>query len=347
MTKRKLVAVFIASSVLASTGLVAHAAQIQATTQTQITHQNPGTVGTGAVLEITPATWAGRSPTITFNWQYRLSCTSNATSKFFSLTSGGQAVSTQQLTIPATIYVDADGVASPNYVYDTALATSGLAILGISEWSLNPDFGSSAGESFNVGSGFCSQGTSGGSRPVQSPSPKYSGPEFSSFGEATLAGNKVVVSGKKLDSIASMKINGSSVTYKVNSASELEIELPKDLAPGKYDVEITSSHGKLTHLKGITIKAVIPTKELVFRGEGAWLNYESLLDLTNAAKQIGSEYTSVKCIVNAADPAVAERLAKRACDYIEANRLRGKDVTYESKSTYKGEGFWVKIVANG
>lgn len=176
---------------------------------------------------------------------------------------------------------------------------------------------------------------------------RYSGPEFSSFGPATLAGNKLVASGKKLDSITSMQINGKAVTYKINSASELEIDLPKDLAPGKYDVEINSIHGKLTHLQGITIKAVVPTKELAFKAEGAWLNYGSLLELTNIAKQIGSEYTSVKCIANAPDPVVAERLAKRACSYIEANRLRGKAVTYESKSTYKGEGFWVRVVANG
>ena len=176
---------------------------------------------------------------------------------------------------------------------------------------------------------------------------KYAGPEFSSFGSATLAGNKLVTSGKKLDTITSLKVNGSAVTYKINSASELEIELPKDLAPGKYDVEINSVHGKLTHLQGITVKAVVPTKELTLKGEGAWLNYGPLLGLTNIAKQIGSEYTSVKCIVNAADPAVAERLAKRACDYIEANRLRGKAVTYEFKNTYKGDGFWVRVVANG
>lgn len=193
-----------------------------------------------------------------------------------------------------------------------------------------------------------SSGSSGNSTPgSQSNAPKYSGPEFSSFGSAIFAGNKLVTSGKKLDSITSMKINGTAVTYKINSASELEIELPKDLAPGKYDVEINSIHGKLTHLQGITIKAVVPTKEISFKADGAWLNYGSLIELTNAAKQIGSDYTSVKCIVNAADPVVAERLARRACAYIEANRLRGKAVTYESKSTYKGEGFWVKVVANG
>ncbi len=188
-------------------------------------------------------------------------------------------------------------------------------------------------------------GSSGESQ--QTSSPRYSGPEFYSFGSPTVSGAKVLSAGKKLDSITSMKINGAAVTYKVNSANELEIELPKDLAPGKYDVEITSTHGKLTHLQGITIKALVPTKEISFKGDGAWLNYGSLIDLTNAAKQIGSDYTSVKCIVNAADPAVAERLAKRACSYIEANRLRGKAVTYESKSTFKGEGFWVRIVANG
>jgi hypothetical protein len=187
----------------------------------------------------------------------------------------------------------------------------------------------------------------GSGSPANSSAPKYSGPEFSSFGDAVVSGDSAIISGKKLDSISSMKINGTPVTFKAKSESELEVQVPVDLAPGKYDIEITSTHGKLTHLQGLVVKAIIPTKELAFKASGVSFQLASLLDLTNAAKQISSDYTSVKCIVNAADPVVAERLARRACAYIEANRLRGKDVTYESKSTYKGEGFWVKVVANG
>jgi hypothetical protein len=162
-----------------------------------------------------------------------------------------------------------------------------------------------------------------------------------------LAGDKLVSQGKRLDGITSLKINGAAATYKVNSASELEIDVPKDLAPGKYDIEITSTHGKLTHLQAFTVKAVVPTKTLEFKGDGRTFGYEELLELTKMAKQIGAEYTSVKCIVNAADASVAQRLVARGCDYVGAIRLRGKEISTEAKSTYKGDGFWFKIVANG
>ncbi len=177
--------------------------------------------------------------------------------------------------------------------------------------------------------------------------PKYTGPEFSAFGAPVLAGDKLVAQGKRLDGITSLKINGAEAAFNVNSASELEIDVPRDLAPGKYDIVITSSHGKLTHLQAFTVKAVVPTKTLEFKGDGRTLGYEELLELTKMAKQIGAEYTSVKCIVNAAHAAVAQRLVSRGCDYVGAIRLRGKEVSTEAKSTFKGDGFWFKVVAEG
>jgi hypothetical protein len=176
---------------------------------------------------------------------------------------------------------------------------------------------------------------------------RYIGPELYEPGlTAHLAGSTIEIKGKKLDEISSITLLSSTVSFSAVAAT-MSLQIPSGLQPGKYDLEIKSKYGKLTHLQAIWVKAVVPTKELKFNSDGRWFNYSSLLKLTKIAKQIGSEYTSVKCIVNAADPAVAERLAKRACDYIEANRLRGKAVTYESKSTYKGEGFWVRVVANG
>ncbi len=317
---------------------------IAATTETVVTHNNPSVAGTGAILEITPATWVGRSPSISFSWQYKTSCTSGNQFYMFSLSSGGSVVTTQTFTVPATIYVDADNQFP--FSYTTAISTYGVALIGTTNWSSGSEYGGSGGRSFGVGSGFCGSSTPRGTLPASS-APKYAGPEFSSFGAPVLAGDKLVSQGKRLDGITSMKINGAAATYKVNSASELEIDVPKELAPGKYDIEITSTHGKLTHLQAFTVKAVVPTKTLEFKGDGRTFGYEELLELTKLAKQIGAEYTSVKCIVNAADAEVAQRLVARGCDYVGAIRLRGKEISTEPKSSYKGDGFWFKIVANG
>jgi hypothetical protein len=182
---------------------------------------------------------------------------------------------------------------------------------------------------------------------VAGPDGRYIGPELHEPGlVAHIAGTTIEIKGRKLDEISSITLLSSTISFSAVAAT-MSLQIPAALKPGKYDLEIKSRYGKLTHLEAIWIKEVVPTKELKFKSYGRWLNYPGLLNLTKIAKQIGSEYTSVKCIVNAADPVVAERLAKRACSYIEANRLRGKAVTYESKSTFKGEGFWVKVVANG
>jgi hypothetical protein len=177
--------------------------------------------------------------------------------------------------------------------------------------------------------------------------PKYSGPEFSSFGAPVLAGTELVVTGKRLEGITSLKVSGALATYKVNSSSELVINVPEDLAPGRYDVEIESSHGKLTHLGAFTVKTPVPTKTLEFKAFGPTLGHEELLKLTNMAKQIGPEYTAIRCIVNTSDPQLAQRLLTRSCNFVGSIRLRDKDLTSEAKSTYTGNGFWFKLVATG
>jgi hypothetical protein len=314
-----------------------HPASVQATAPVPTVQVQPTVTLSGSTITATSGIWSNGTVNLSL-WLCPNTVVAKPTVSNMGLPAscGLLYAAAQGNSLPTNLlssYVQTMSGRSP---YDASLGTHVVAqssITGFVVYSASANYGSSNSQS---------NGSS-----ADSSQPKYSGPEFSSFGAATLAGNKLVTSGKKLDSITSMKINGKAVTYKINSASELEIDLPKDLAPGKYDVEINSSHGKLTHLQGITIKAVVPTKESAFKAEGAWFNYGSLLELTNIAKKIGSEYTSVKCIVNAADPVVAERLAKRACSYIEANRLRGKAVTYESKSTFKGDGFWVRVVANG
>ncbi len=177
---------------------------------------------------------------------------------------------------------------------------------------------------------------------------KYVGPEFNDPGAtARLAGASITLEGKRLDIIKSISLKGSTLSFKVESDKAITITLPSSLTPGKYDLEVLSVHGKLTHIEAIWIKPIIETKILEFKSPGSWLNYLELLELTKIAKKIGSEYTSIKCIVNTPEIKLAERLVKRACSYLESNRLRGKTITTEARNNFKGDGFWFKIVANG
>jgi hypothetical protein len=98
----------------------------------------------------------------------------------------------------------------------------------------------------------------GASIPVPSP---YSGPLPTgvSSTEAT-AGDEVIISGKRLGGITSVRIDGLTVEISSQSAGSLTITIPLGLEPGLKNIRILSSDGNLTYQAALEIVA-LPTVE--------------------------------------------------------------------------------------
>jgi hypothetical protein len=92
------------------------------------------------------------------------------------------------------------------------------------------------------------------------PSP-YSGPLPTgvSSTEAT-AGDEVIISGKRLGGITSVRIDGLTVEISSQSAGSLTITIPLGLEPGLKNIRILSSDGNLTYQAALEIVA-LPTVE--------------------------------------------------------------------------------------
>ncbi len=185
--------------------------------------------------------------------------------------------------------------------------------------------------------------------PARSPASKYEGPEILAVDvfRPIVAGGKLTFTGKNLSTVTSATIGDKAVSFSFEAKSGLTIGTPAGLAPGKYDLVMQSSFGKLTHLNAVTIKAPTPTKSLSFKGEGEYLNEAQVSELVAFNATLNSDYEKVRCIVNAADAEVAKAIAIRVCAHVARGEARNVEVIQDVRSTYKGSGFWVRVYARG
>lgn len=199
---------------------------------------------------------------------------------------------------------------------------------------------------YQGGGGGMPMGGGAGPRPT---SAKYEGPEILALDDPRpmVAGGKLVFTGKNLSAVTSATIGSLTATLSYDAATGLTIATPPVLAPGKYDLVMQSSYGKLTHINAVTIKAPTPTATIGFRSDAPHLNEKQVLDLVAFNQTLNPDYEKVRCIVNASDPKTAKRIADLVCAQVARGEARNVEVIKDIRNTYSGEGFWVRVYAAG
>jgi hypothetical protein len=192
------------------------------------------------------------------------------------------------------------------------------------------------------------QGTGGGSSSRPAPA-QYSGPEILAVDafRPIVSGGKLTFSGKNLSSVTSATIGSQAASLSFDATTGLSIGTPAGLAPGKYDLVMQSSFGKLTVINAVSIKAPTPTATIGFRSDAQHLNEKQVLDLVAFNQTLNPDYEKVRCIVNASDPKTAKRIADLVCAQVARGEARNVEVIKDIRNTYSGEGFWVRVYAAG
>jgi hypothetical protein len=178
---------------------------------------------------------------------------------------------------------------------------------------------------------------------------KYEGPEILAVDtfRPIVAGGKLTFTGKNLSAVTSATIGAKAASLSFDATSGLSIGTPEGLAPGKYDLVMQSSYGKLTHINAVTIKAPTPTVNIGFRSDDAYLDEKQVLDLVAFNQTLNPDYEKVRCIVNSSDPKVAKRIADLVCAQVARGEARNVEVIKDIRNTYPGAGFWVRVYAAG
>jgi hypothetical protein len=177
----------------------------------------------------------------------------------------------------------------------------------------------------------------------------YSGPQIlvTITPRPILPGASLVFTGENLSAITSATIGAKTASLSFDAKTGLTIGTPDGLTPGKYDLVMQSSFGKLTHINAVTIKAPTPTATIGFRSDAQHLNEKQVLDLVAFNKTLNPDYEKVRCIVNAADEKTAKRIADLVCAHVARGEARNVEVIKDVRTSYPGEGFWVRVYAAG
>jgi hypothetical protein len=190
--------------------------------------------------------------------------------------------------------------------------------------------------------------------PDSSPLPPTAGSEYvgplilgNYSTRGTRAGESVSFRGQKLDAVFAASIGSASAGISVDGVGNLTVVTPASLPPGIYDLVLQSRYGTLVSQNAIRIKAETPDKNIAFRGAGRYLNERQVDGLLTFRDSLTRDYEKVRCVVNAADSAVARSIATRVCANIARGELRNVEVTHEVRTTFKGSGFWVRVYATG
>lgn len=203
------------------------------------------------------------------------------------------------------------------------------------------------GNDLIVPSGGSSVGPSSGDSDTPAQTPSYTGPKISSFNLGSVApGGSLVASGKKLDQIQSATIGGKAASLSYSS-SGLTIGVPEDLTPGTYDLVMQTSHGVLTHINAVVVRAKPELSVITIRGTGNSISEDLATELAAISELHSAGYNKIHCVVNMADATAAEAIAAAACDLLKLGSLADATTLTTLKSSFKGSGFWLRIYIAG
>jgi hypothetical protein len=171
---------------------------------------------------------------------------------------------------------------------------------------------------------------------------KYSGPEFSGLSAKPVAvGASSVLEGKRLNEVSSITIGGKSATFTA-TATELKLDVPKDLAPGLYDLVINSSAGKLTQINAVRVQGPLTALSVTTVSEGR-ISSEQLHEHALIAAMQQPELTKARCIVNGPNLAQAKAQAERLCALVRASNKNIETTVVESRSTVKNNKVYARV----
>lgn len=212
------------------------------------------------------------------------------------------------------------------------------------------------GSATQVGYIFVSRSSTGSSSDSsagsqQASPPPYAGPSIESFDRLPInAGGILTATGKRLDQVRSATINGTAATLSHILLSPtlhaLKISVPSGLAPGIYDLEMQTAHGKLTYAAAIVVKAKPVLVSFTLRGSGSQLGSELAEELRMIGSLSSSDYSKIHCVVNKSHPDAAA-IAAEICGILQTGSLASANAITSTKSTYKGSGFWVRVYLAG
>lgn len=189
------------------------------------------------------------------------------------------------------------------------------------------------------------QSSGGNNLPGQGGEPiKYSGPEFANLNSTPVRhGEPSSLQGKNLGEIRTITAGGLIFEFSVIDDGRLELTAPPGLAPGVYDLVITSGAGKLTHIGAIRV--VAPKKSFAFTLRSTTkISEDDYLQHVLVAGMQSPYLDKARCIANGASLEQARAQAERLCALVMAANPNIKTYVIEPRTSIRSNSMWSRVV---
>jgi uncharacterized repeat protein (TIGR02543 family) len=162
-----------------------------------------------------------------------------------------------------------------------------------------------------------------------------------------LPGQDVTVSGRRLDQVFSATLGGFPAEISLQSESGFTLRTADLLPPGIYDLVLETVSGRMTFMSALTVSQPMGLVSFTLRSASHSLSENQLEELAMISGMFATGLQKVHCLVNGADARQAAEVSTQVCDTLLRNDRPSVTAMQTVKSSFKGNGFWIRVYLVG
>ncbi len=184
--------------------------------------------------------------------------------------------------------------------------------------------------------------------PADTPTLNIVLPEIKSFSSQTVSpGDKVVVSGRRLDMVQSASVGGLNAEISLKSEGGFTLQTPASLPGGSYDLVLETASGRITFMSALRINPPMGLASFTIKLDSDSLSEEQLLEVSMISAMLAGDFKKINCLVNGADEGVATLISAQVCSLMLSDSHSSAMAKQTVKSNFKGNGYWVRVFIAG
>lgn len=184
--------------------------------------------------------------------------------------------------------------------------------------------------------------------PRDNPALNVALPQIQSFSNQTVfPGDKVVVSGRRLDQVHSASLGGLKAEISSQSEGGFALQTPASLPAGSYDLVLETASGRITFISALRINPPVGLVSFTLRLRSGSLSEQQLEELSMISAMFGSNLKKINCLVNGADQVLAALISAQVCRLMVPDSNNSTMAKQTIKSDFKGIGCWVRVFIAG
>ena len=173
-------------------------------------------------------------------------------------------------------------------------------------------------------------------------------PIITSFStQQVIPGQDVSISGRRLDQVFSATLGGFAAEISLQSESGFTLRTADLLPPGIHDLVLETASGQMTFMAALSVRRPMGLASFTLRSTSHTLDENQLEELAMISAMFATGMEKIHCLVNGSDAQLAADVSAQVCDVFLPNNNSLLTKKQTIKTSFKGEGFWIRVYLVG